>query len=280
LDPAPEAPGTPGPVPFHRFGYTTNPFRVLVEEEWAEVALVPAPVQALLAGGAYHLQVLGAAGRGKSTTLAALAARFRAQGQHVAAEYLPVGERRFRTPLDLPHTDVFCLDEAQRLCRSERRRLRQAARAHPGPRLVLGSHEDLARFFAEMGIALATVRLDGSQDESGAGHLRAIIERRLAYFALVGVPDHARLSLAPDAYAWLWDAFGSDRRGAERLLYEAFQCRAGEPITSGDGEPPPLVNGAFLTVVWADLKARWATAAAEARLLRPFRWFPQSHRPG
>jgi hypothetical protein len=212
--------------PFHALGFRCNPFRVLSDEEWAEVAVLPGPIAALFDGGFTHLQVIGEAGRGKSTALVALAERFRQQGQRVHHEYLPEGTRRFRTPTD--GIDLFCLDEAQRLLRGERRRL--LGLAERGTRLVLSSHEDLAPLFARRRLPLTTVRLDDEPDV----HFRAVLERRLDYFALAGAE---RVTFAPDALAALRRRFGTDLRAAERWLYELFQrLDSPRPLTLRDVE--------------------------------------------
>ena len=198
--------------PFHALGFRSNPFRALTDDEWADIVVLSETVLAA-ATGAGHLQVLGEMGRGKTSTLLGLARRFRRAGRRVAYEYLTIGQDSFNTPL--PGPDVFLLDEAQRLRASERRRLLAAARA--GPRLILGSHQDLAPLFAAAGLELATARLEAF----GPAHLAAVLERRLADAAL---PTTAPLvTLDPGALAYLTATFGSNLRGTERFLYEVFQ---------------------------------------------------------
>jgi len=232
----------PGYFPFHRLGYACNPFRVLSEEEWAAVAVVPDVVEVVLArADTLHLQVLGEAGRGKSTTLVALAARFRASGLAVASEYLPEGRSRLGTDPAHASLDVFCLDEAQRLSSRARRRLLGAAVRRPGLRLVLGSHEDLGSLFAARGLPLAAVRLDAGS----RAHLTAILERRLEHFTRWRNTHEdgpaQPVTLNDAALDWLWSNFGSDGRGAERLLYEAFQR-----LAEADAITFPQVTAAYL----------------------------------
>jgi chromosomal replication initiation ATPase DnaA len=211
--------------PFHAAGLSGNPFRVLPDDELRRIAVLPAPVLAALDDpAAPHVQLLGDAGRGKSTTLLAAAARLERAGHTVGVEYLPVGTTRFTT--DPSGLDVFCLDEVQRLGRWERRRLRHVA---GWCRLLLGSHEDMTPLLARASRAVVTVCVGGL----GPDHCRAVLAARIAYAALLGrETDHA--TLAPDALDWLTVRFGSDLRGAERFLYEVFQAsvRTPEPVTA------------------------------------------------
>src|SRR4051812_44035267 len=96
--------------PFHAIGLRCNPFRALVDEEWAEVAVLPELMRAVLVGGFVHLQILGAIGHGKTTTLLGLLAHFTRAERRVDYEYLPDGQRHFRADID--NLDVFLLDEA------------------------------------------------------------------------------------------------------------------------------------------------------------------------
>jgi len=199
--------------PFHALGFRSNPFRALSDDEWADVVVLPEAVsQAAALGG--HLQVLGRLGRGKTSTLLGLAAQLRRAGQRAAYEYLAVGCDVFTTaPAGL---DVFLLDEAQRLRHRERGRLLAAAGA--GPRLILGSHEDLAPQFENSRLPLATVRL-GAPD---ATHLAAILARRLDYFALE--PGQPAVTFDASATDLLQARFGGNLRAIEHFLYEVFQA--------------------------------------------------------
>jgi len=240
--------------PLRAVGYACNPFRALSVDEEAVLAVLPEVVTAAFDSSGVHLQILGEQGRGKSATLLGLAARAESAGRRVAYTYVPEGTDRFQT--DLAELDLFVLDEAQRLSRRERGRLLDAASAGDapppnrltlprwpqppdplprtrargsrgdargdGPRLILSSHADLAADFARRGLTLRTVRLESL----GAEHTRAVIERRLAHFALA---DRPRATLTPDAYAWLAATFGDDLRTILGLLYEAFQ-QVREPL--------------------------------------------------
>ncbi len=211
--------------PFHAFGFRCNPFRRLTDDEWADITVLPDALQRVLDGGTAHVQVLGEAGRGKSTCLVGLEKRLRQRGSRAVCEYLPQGQDRFAT--SLRGLDVFLLDEAQRLRRRERVRLRAGIRpADGGPRVVLGSHEDMASEFAAHHLVLETVRLD----EMTPARMHAVLARRIAYFAL---DDPPAVAVSPDASRYLCETFGSNLRRVEALLYEVFQNRPGPgPLTA------------------------------------------------
>jgi hypothetical protein len=199
--------------PFHALGLRCNPFRALTDDEWAEIAILPSELAMFYDGDSAHLQVLGEAGRGKTTTLLGLTAYFRRMGRCATYEYLADGQHRFST--ETRDLDLFCLDEAQRLIERERRRL--AAILRRGHlRVVLGSHEDWCRFFRCHALSLATLNLDVGTE----GHFRAALERRLEYFAIRGSPE---VAFTFEAVRYLWETRGGNLRAAERLLYEVFQ---------------------------------------------------------
>jgi hypothetical protein len=214
--------------PHRAAGFACNPFRALGEAEEAHLAILPPAVLDAFEGSGDHLQILGENGRGKSTALRGLAALAEERGLRVAFEYLPERTARFGT--DPRGLDLFALDEAQRLDRRERSRLLAGlqAGARPDgaavPRLVVSSHADLAPLFARHYLPLTSIRLS----DLGAEHTRAVLDGRLAAFAL-GDRPHATLS--EDAHAWLAARFGDDLRAAIWLLYEAFQVlRAPEVV--------------------------------------------------
>src|SRR6185436_10306251 len=98
-----------------------------------------------LAQPGYALQILGDAGRGKSTFLHALRRNF------PESVYLYVGEGERPA---LPRGHPFLLDEAQRVPRAQRARLFR----RPGVSFALGSHEDLAEELRAAGLRVTTVR--------------------------------------------------------------------------------------------------------------------------
>jgi hypothetical protein len=213
--------------PFHAIGFQCNPFRTLTDEEWEAVAVLPLDLQQALAQGFEHLQILGPLGHGKTSRLLGLAARLRQAGHRLAYEYLPQGQSHFAGgagPLD-----YFLLDEAQRLSRRERERLA----GFPALHVVLGSHEDLSPEFARGGLNLATVHIHNDED-----HLRAVLERRLSYFAR-GDPA---VTFDASAVGFLHRTFGGNLRAAQYFLYEVFQrFPPPGPITGSQLERDPAL---------------------------------------
>lgn len=195
--------------PFWHLGLRCNPFRALTDDEWATLALLPPDLEFDVAAPT-HLQVLGPMGAGKTTTLLALVWQLRAADRRVAYEYLPPGESRFRS--NTRELDVLVLDEAQRLRRGERRRLLSS----PPPCLVLGSHEDWTPLFRRVGLPLGTLRLE----RHGIERRRALVERRLAFFAL---PDAPAIPIGDAVLERLERCFGPNLRAADHLMYEVFQ---------------------------------------------------------
>jgi len=194
--------------PWFSLGLTTNPFRVLTDTEWAELAFLSAEVRAWVPTGS-HLQILGAAGRGKSSTLRGLTRHFQSQGHRACYEYLALGQTHFVS--EPAGGTVFLLDEAQRLTLWERRRLLGL-----GVRLVLGSHGDFRGAFRWRGMPLTTINLDLNP----RAHLEQVFRARLAYFRYGEAPV---FDLPADLLAQVWTRFGTDARSAERFLYDYFQ---------------------------------------------------------
>jgi hypothetical protein len=200
--------------PFREVGLRCNPFRRLTDEEWAAVAVVPSNLLDALEGAA-HLQILGGAGRGKTTCLLGLVARLADEGKRTAYEYLAARENRFRTGLE--DLDVFLLDEAQRLTRRERIRLLAQERVRRRElRLVVATHEDLASPFARQRLPLVTVSLDSVT----AAHVAAVVNHRIGYFSL---DDPPAVALSADAVRHLCNMFDSNLRLIDGFLYEFFQ---------------------------------------------------------
>ena len=229
--------------PFLALGFRGNPFRRLTDDELAAVAVLPGELLRLARRTSDHVQVLGAKGRGKSTCLHALAAKFGQDGLRAIYEYLPAEKDSFGTSLD--GLDVFLLDEAQRLKAHERIRLLAAAsnRSH-GLRLVVGSHDDMTPLFSRRRRPLATVRIDSITPP----YLQAVLSRRLALLAL---EDPPAITFSADAVRYLCDAFGSDLRRVERFLYEVFESK-----------PPP---GRLTSAMLVRFEDRGSRPAGESR---------------
>ncbi|RMG76082.1 MAG: hypothetical protein D6711_04995 [Chloroflexi bacterium] len=191
---------------FTRLGLKMNPFGTLTHQDWLNITIIPPRLEALLAQGAQNIQLLGDKGRGKSTLLRAIVHYLKGQGDRIAYEYLPVGQRRFYTQLS--HLDTFALDEAQRLWWHERARLRLYTRHK---RLLLGSHVDYSRWFPLYTLHVAEL--------TDLEHVRRILTRRIAYFSL----DTPLIHLTDDAIESLWIHFQDDLRSMDAFLYDVFQ---------------------------------------------------------
>jgi hypothetical protein len=213
--------------PLRAAGFWANPFRALSDREWAEVAVLSPCVRECWDRSSADLQILGSMGAGKTTTLLALKALAEDEGQRVAYAYLAEG--RSDLPGDLPDVatlDLMLVDEAQRLSRRGWACVLGPLTGRPAgaPRLVLASHRDQAPRLATAGRPCVTVDVD----RMTPAEYRAVLDRRLAQARLADRP-HATLS--DDAVAYLLAAFGTERRAAERLLYEVFQrLRAPEVV--------------------------------------------------
>lgn len=182
------------------------------------IAILPSEVRKVLARGFIHLQLLGAQGCGKTTTLLKLAYQARQRGQNVASEWLAPGESRFQTQLE--GLDLFVLDEAQRLSWWQRRRLlRQLAKQGDKFKLIFSSHEDLTSSFKRYDYPLTSIRLDANITLKD---WQAILARRLSYFAL---PEATHMTLTAEAVDYLAEEFGHRLRDAEFFLYDVWQMQ-------------------------------------------------------
>jgi hypothetical protein len=219
---------------FPDIGFQCNPFRAMTREEWIRAAIIPETVRrAITAGG--HIQLLGDAGSGKTSSLLALDDQFQKAGMRSGYEYIPRKEKSYRTNTD--GLEIFLLDEAQRLSkggffsRNERARLLDAAKN--GVRLIFGTHKDLSGAFRSRGISPVTVTLA----TPAAEELALLLERRLNLFILK--PIHTKFS--PEAVEWLRSEFGANLRTMEYFLYDYFQAEKPEGIIAVDPMQKSLV---------------------------------------
>ena len=197
--------------PFHSLQLHSNPFRALTDEEWMRVAVLRDDVR-MIVDQPQSVQILGAMGSGKTTTLLGLVAVLRERGFRVAYEYVPHGQRHFTT--DTTHLAVFLLDEVQRLGWWERRRLLRLGQH--GVRLIMGSHADLMGPCTRAHVPLTTISLD----QINHTQLATILHRRIAWAAVDQPPN---IIFAPDAIDFLWSMFGVQLRAMEHFLYDVFQ---------------------------------------------------------
>jgi hypothetical protein len=188
---------SPTTLAFEHVNLRFNPFGELEPALRAQVAVTP-PL-ALVSGDI--VQVMGDAGRGKTTHLLAWRAAIPGSGY----EYVPEGSDRLCTS---PLPPTFFADEAQRLCRRDIDRLFTSV-----DRLVIASHVDLSCFAQR---PVRTVVLRGIDVD----RLEAIVSRRIqaARRGAGPVPRVSRASLVR-----LIHRFGDDLRTMEGYLYEVFQ---------------------------------------------------------
>lgn len=220
-----------------QLGYKQNPFGALSQDDWQQTAFLPAEVLSCFSESKAHIQLLGAEGSGKSSTLHRMIELLVARGLSVAYEYIPEGQTFFNT--ELAELDVFVLDEAQRLNWWWRRKWLGWVGADRSRRTLFGSHENLMPFFERKGLSVCSFAVDGLVSVL---HYEQWIERRLAFFALA---DGERARFSPDAVVSLYELFGADMRAAEYFLYEVFQ----------DLETAVLITPELLNQAWQNCQA-------------------------
>lgn len=226
--------------PQTRLGFRDNPFRALTDAEWAALAVLPDDLHRLADDSTTHLQLTGPKGRGKSTALRGLAHHLRQRGQVVHFEYIPPGQRHFKT--QMPNAAaVFVLDEMQRLNWLSRAWLLTALHRRP-LRLIFSTHPDLSGWFRLWRLPLASYPVE----EQPPGTLDAILARRLDYFRLPAQPE-TPVHFTTGAVAHLEARFGTDRRAMVIFLYEVFQHMTDpQPITADwlAAQPAPIPHQA------------------------------------
>lgn len=208
--------------PFFKLGLTRNPFGVLSVEEWVQVTVIPPIIHQILDEGFQHLEIISDKGRGKSTLLHWLCHHFRAQGDTVAYERLPMYHINYHT--DIAPLSLFALDEAQRLLVWNRWRL---LRQSEDKRLIIGTHRSLSRDFSRRGWQLTTVHIGNHTDRA---HIQHIIDRRLMIFA---AEQGTKIVFDASAIDYLWEGWRDNLRGMEYFLYHIMQkCHEPGTITA------------------------------------------------
>ena len=183
---------------FEHLNLRRNPFGVPEAKDWPELAIGELDELAAIVRAGVVVQLIGDAGRGKSTHLRGLFARL----PEAAFVYVFEGTR-----LEPPRAPILLIDEAQRLAPDCLRRLADTP-------LALGTHEDVSVHLRRREIR--TIRLRGMD----ARRLRGIVERRVEW-ARRGpgpVPTFSEETLAD-----LLDCHGDDLRSIEARLYDVFQ---------------------------------------------------------
>jgi energy-coupling factor transporter ATP-binding protein EcfA2 len=198
--------------PFAKLGLSSNPFRRLTDEEWADIAVIPAPIETAFNAGD-NLLILGKRGRGKSTILRHLSRRIAWQGKRTVYERIP--ESRWQYQTHIQGLDAFALDEAQRLLLWKWIPLLNCMRN--GMRLIIGSHRNDAWLFRLAGIPVTVFRLEELYTRQ---HLATVLQCRLDYFTTDGEP---LVNFAPSAFDYLWQQYGDNLRAIEAHLYDVFQ---------------------------------------------------------
>jgi hypothetical protein len=191
-------------LPFEHLNLRRNPFGELTLEERGRLAVADLkPLAERLAAPPFVLQVIGECGRGKTSLLVGLRARF------PGAPYIYLPEDG---PLPrLPKAQVLFVDETQRLSRWTRRRLFRR-----GIALAIGTHLDHSPELRRAGVPFQTVRVGGADPE----HVARIVTGRIE--AMRRAPGPVP-TLAPAQIAALVDRFGDDLRAIEHYLYRVFQ---------------------------------------------------------
>lgn len=181
---------------FEHINLRFNPFGELDAEIRAQVAILPP----LTLPPGHVLQLMGDAGRGKTTLL--LAWHHAASGS--AYEYVPEGQDRL---VDRTLPPLMFVDEAQRLCPRRQRLFDQVER------LVLATHDDLSSFTTR---PVETVVLEGIDVD----RLERILSWRIEA-ARRGAGSLPRLSR--QSVERLAERLGDDLRAMELHLYDVFQ---------------------------------------------------------
>ncbi|MEL6106916.1 MAG: hypothetical protein AAFU85_12800 [Planctomycetota bacterium] len=192
-----------------------NPFGELTRRERAELAVVDLlPILDHLTEDGRDqwrprtaYQVMGECGRGKTTHMVALTARFEDAVYVYLAENAPCPA--------IPAGSPLLIDEAQRLPRAVLRTL-----CRDGVTLILGTHRDLSRPLRRSGYDVITQRIGLTLS---AVKLAKILNRRIdASRRDRGLPVP---TLSVDVAERLIVRFGTDIRGIEGYLYDIVQSQ-------------------------------------------------------
>lgn len=198
--------------PFTKLGLSSNPFRTLTDDEWADIAVIPPQIETAFNAG-NNLLILGKQGRGKSTTLHHLIRQIAWQGKQTAYERLPAFTWRYQT--NIQTLDAFALDEAQRLAPWKWPSILHSV--HQGMRLIIGSHRNDKWLFQLAEMPITVFHLEKLANRQ---HLERVLQRRMDYFS---INDNALVRFDSAAIDYLWQQYGDNLRAIEECLYDVFQ---------------------------------------------------------
>ena len=203
------------PAPYEHLGLFWNPFGCAPARQWSALCVTALDLDALaerLRAPGFAVVFRGHAGRGKSTHLRALNARF------AALPYTYLGpDASARTPI--PRAPVHFVDEVQRLGPASRRRLfrRRAS-------LALASHEDLRPALEARGYVVQDVEIAGLDRP----RLEQIVARRVRWAAR---PAREGVAIARARLDALLAEHGDDLRTIQDALYDDIESlRRTHPI--------------------------------------------------
>lgn len=233
------------PLPFAHLNLRRNPFGTVPRDERAQVAVVDVDRWCERVRAGEVVEIVGPAGRGKTTRLLAIADSLS------AVPYVRVEEEG--PGLEGTVGGVCCVDEAHRLSGRRRRALYRRAEG-----LALGTHASMAGEIEAVGRAVTTVRLDGSGVD--AAFVRRLVEKRLAWARRgAGAVPQVGLSAIEELLA----RYEDNVRAMVHHLYEVFQqldtartVEAGDlaaapapPPGIADPEPPPSGEVSIKTTI-------------------------------
>ena len=205
---------------FQAMGLDGNPFRVQSTQELAHRFVDAGPQRSwsaadVVASPTGFVQIVGERGFGKSITLAAIEDGLVASKKRCRRTYLGVGhDGSFVEPAE--DEEVCLIDEAQRLDREGRKAARRWL-AGGDRRLIVTTHEDLARAF---GKDVETRRVEPAD----AHLIAAMFQRRIETCG--GDPE--RFRLAPAAAKWLATRSGGCMRDVVSLCFKVFETLSAE----------------------------------------------------
>ena len=192
-------------LPFAHLNLRRNPFGELTRDERPQLAVVDIQ-EALdhLTQPRSSVQFVGEKGYGKTTHLLAIARHF----PDCSYVYIPEGQRGVIPAVGEP----LLIDEAQRLTWTQRWSVLSSGR-----RLILGTHQDMAKALSRARRPVLTLAADRLTD---AVRVHTILNTRIQFARRAAGPIP---SITEATASRLFAQFGSDLRSIEHSLYHVFQ---------------------------------------------------------